>query len=55
MIFVPSNGQEVDDLTKAIIEESSVKDLDLSCFTGEYVTGNVTEDYLSWVEREYLS
>ncbi|KGG13760.1 MULTISPECIES: amidophosphoribosyltransferase [Prochlorococcus] len=47
--------QEVDDLKSAIIENSPVNDLDLSCFTGEYVTGNVTNEYLEWVEREYVS
>ena len=23
----------------------------MSCFTGEYVTGTVTPEYLDWVER----
>ena len=47
--------QEVDDLKKAIINESLIKNLDLSCFTGEYVTGTVTKEYLDWVEKAYLS
>ena len=47
--------QEVDDLKHSIIYDSSVKELDLSCFTGEYVTGTVTPEYLDWVEKEYLS
>jgi amidophosphoribosyltransferase len=47
--------QEVVDLKQAIINNSSVEDLDLSCFTGEYITGTVTNEYLDWVEREYLS
>ncbi|QAY72883.1 amidophosphoribosyltransferase [Agromyces protaetiae] len=47
--------QEVADLQAAITEGSSVTDLDLSCFTGEYVTGTVTEEYLEWVERTQLS
>jgi len=32
-----------------------VSQLDLSCFTGEYVTSTVTEEYLGWVERTQLS
>ena len=47
--------QEVDDLTKAIIKDSTIKHLDLSCFTGEYVTGTVTNEYLNWVEQTALS
>ena len=47
--------QKVEDLTKAIIDTSKVKKLDLSCFTGEYVTGTITDDYLNWIEKEYLS
>ena len=47
--------QEVSDLKNAIIYNSSIKELDLSCFTGNYVTGNITDDYLDWVEKEYLS
>ena len=30
-------------------------ELDMSCFTGEYVTGTVTEEYLAWVEATQLS
>jgi amidophosphoribosyltransferase len=47
--------QEVADLQAAITEGSAVSQLDLSCFTGEYVTGTVTEEYLAWVERTQLS
>lgn len=43
--------QEVPDLQAAITENSAVSALDLSCFTGEYVTGTVTSDYLDWVEH----
>ena len=46
--------QEVDDLRDAIIESAvggaSFTDLDMSCFDGRYVTGTVTDEYLSWVE-----
>ncbi len=47
--------QEVDDLKNSIIDQSLIKELDLSCFTGKYVTGKVTNEYLNWVEKEYLS
>ena len=47
--------QEVDDLTKAITQGSKIKELDLSCFTGKYVTGTVTDEYLTWVEETSLS
>ena len=47
--------QEVDDMRDAIIEGSTVTELDMSCFTGEYVTGTVSEEYLDWVERNQSS
>jgi len=47
--------QEVADLEAAIIEGSDVTALEMSCFTGEYVTGSVTEEYLAWVEANQLS
>lgn len=47
--------QEVEDLKAAIIEGSDVTQLDMSCFTGEYVTGTVTEEYLDWVEHNQAS
>jgi len=47
--------QEVADMRDAIIEGSDVPDLEMSCFTGEYVTGAVTPEYLSWVEATQLS
>ena len=47
--------QEVEDLKLAIIKDSTIKDLDMCCFTGEYVAGNVDSEYLDWVESEYLS
>ena len=45
----------LDDLTKAITQGSKIKELDLSCFTGKYVTGTVTDEYLTWVEKNSLS
>jgi amidophosphoribosyltransferase len=47
--------QEVEDMESAIIEGSNVTNLEMSCFTGEYVTGTVTQEYLDWVERTQLS
>jgi amidophosphoribosyltransferase len=47
--------QEVADMKAAIVEGSNVTDLEMSCFTGDYVTGSVTPEYLSWVEANQLS
>ncbi|WP_347755801.1 amidophosphoribosyltransferase [Agrococcus sp. ProA11] len=47
--------QEVDDLQRAIIGDADISGLDMSCFTGEYVTGDVTPEYLEWVEQTQLS
>lgn len=42
--------QEVDDLFGAITEGTGITELDMSCFTGEYCTGTVSDEYLQWVE-----
>ncbi len=42
--------QEVDDLRDAIVEGTEIADLDMSCFDGRYVTGDVTDEYLAYVE-----
>ena len=47
--------QEIDDLKHAILCDSNITGLDMCCFTGEYVTGNITEEYLDWVESKYSS
>ncbi|BDZ55135.1 amidophosphoribosyltransferase [Agromyces marinus] len=47
--------QEVADLQAAITEGTDIAELDLSCFTGDYVTGTITEEYLGWLERTQLS
>jgi amidophosphoribosyltransferase len=47
--------QEVDDMRDAIIEGSTVTELEMCCFTGEYVTGGIDTDYLAWVEANQLS
>jgi amidophosphoribosyltransferase len=47
--------QEVADMQAAITEGSDVVDLEMSCFTGDYVTGTVSPEYLAWVEANQLS
>ncbi|CAN5138730.1 amidophosphoribosyltransferase [soil metagenome] len=47
--------QEVADMQAAILEGSPLTELEMSCFTGEYVTGTVSEEYLRWVEATQLS
>ncbi|GAA4161340.1 amidophosphoribosyltransferase [Gryllotalpicola daejeonensis] len=48
--------QSVEDMKSAILEgQSEITDLEMSCFTGEYVTGTVSEEYLAWVEATQLS
>ncbi|GAB3807482.1 amidophosphoribosyltransferase [Humibacter antri] len=48
--------QEVRDMEDAILEgQDIVTDLEMSCFTGDYITGTVTPEYLEWVERTQLS
>ncbi|QWL29438.1 amidophosphoribosyltransferase [Rathayibacter toxicus] len=47
--------QKVDDMKAAILEGSDITDLEMSCFTGDYITGTVTPEYLDWVERTQLS
>jgi amidophosphoribosyltransferase len=47
--------QEVADMESAIMEGSALEALDVSCFTGEYVTGTITPEYLEWVEKTQLS
>ncbi|GAA2751084.1 amidophosphoribosyltransferase [Amnibacterium kyonggiense] len=47
--------QEVDDMRDAILEGSDLTELEMSCFTGEYVTGTVSDEYLQWVEANQLS
>ena len=47
--------QEVVDMQAAIIEGSGITELEMSCFTGDYVTGTVSPEYLRWVEQNQLS
>ena len=43
--------QEVADMQAAILEGSDVGSLEMSCFTGDYIAGHVTPEYLDWVQR----
>jgi amidophosphoribosyltransferase len=47
--------QEVEDMKSSILEGSSVTELEMSCFSGDYVTGTVTPEYLRWVEENQSS
>ncbi len=47
--------QEINDLKKAIITDSTISNLDMSCFDGKYITGSVNSEYLAWVENTYSS
>jgi amidophosphoribosyltransferase len=45
--------QDVDDLVRACLHhDSQIQAFDTSCFTGEYVTGDVTPDYLARLQEE---
>lgn len=44
--------QTVEGMNRAILsQQSAVTELENSCFTGEYISGNITEEYLRWVEQ----
>ena len=47
--------QSVENLKKSIISDSSLENLEMSCFTGSYITGTVNKEYLNYVENEYKS
>ncbi|MDO5052835.1 MAG: amidophosphoribosyltransferase [Pseudoclavibacter sp.] len=47
--------QDVEDMCEAITRGSQLERLETSCFTGEYVTGTVTPEYLAWVEETQRS
>jgi amidophosphoribosyltransferase len=45
--------QDLDDLIKAVGKGNTrIKRFDTSCFSGEYVTGDVTEEYLQALEHQ---
>ncbi|MDJ1371384.1 amidophosphoribosyltransferase [Gulosibacter molinativorax] len=47
--------QDVEDLFDAITQGTNLTELDLSPFTGEYVTGTVTDEYLAYLEANRIS
>jgi amidophosphoribosyltransferase len=45
--------QDLEDLRRACLHhDSHIKNFDTSCFSGEYVTGDITPDYLARLESE---
>ena len=45
--------QDLPDLIKSVCyDDGQIKEFDTSCFSGEYVTGDVTENYLSRLQSE---
>jgi amidophosphoribosyltransferase len=45
--------QDLEDLVKAVRHhDSGVSQFDTSCFSGEYVTGDITSEYLDRLQRE---
>src|SRR4029453_18941383 len=45
--------QDLDDLVKAVRHhDAHVSEFDTSCFSGVYVTGDITEDYLARLQAE---
>jgi amidophosphoribosyltransferase len=45
--------QDLEDLIQACVHDhSSIRQFDTSCFSGHYVTGDVTPEYLARLEAE---
>ncbi len=45
--------QDLDDLVRACLHhDSQIQSFDDSCFSGKYVTGDVTVDYLARLQEE---
>jgi amidophosphoribosyltransferase len=45
--------QDLEDLIHACVHDhSSIKEFDTSCFSGHYVTGDVTAEYLARLQSE---
>ncbi len=48
--------QTVEGMNRAILDgQSEVSRLEQSCFTGEYIAGDVNEEYLAWIEATQVS
>ncbi len=44
--------QDIDDLYRSVAENTDIDAFDASCFTGEYITGGVSEDYLLSIDAQ---
>lgn len=48
--------QTVEGMNRAILDgQDDITELEQSCFTGEYIAGNVSAEYLEWVESNQQS
>jgi len=47
--------QTVENLLASIVEKTDIKDLEMSCFDGHYVTGGIDEAYFQWLEANCSS
>jgi len=48
--------QTVADMNSAILEgQSTITELEESCFTGKYIAGDISDEYLDWVEQNQKS
>ena len=47
--------QTVDDLLESIVQNTDIRNLEMSCFDGHYVTGGIDEEYFSWLEKNQAS
>lgn len=48
--------QEIADMNRAILgEQSEIKQLEESCFTGKYIAGHITDEYLKYVSESTKS
>ena len=46
-------GKDLDGLIESVKHNhSSIREFDASCFSGEYVTGDVSSDYLAAIEAQ---
>ena len=42
--------QSVENLKKSIVQGTDINELEMSCFDGRYVTGDIDETYFRWLE-----
>ncbi len=43
--------QDLDDLVEATRKNTNIKDFDTSCFDGQYITGDIDESYLRYIDN----